>query len=329
MKVKIKGLIGVAVSLLLLGLMFILLRSKNADSFLEVWRRLEVVSLLMAALCVLGGTLAGAWRLQAIVRTANKVETNLASLLRLQLVSQFVAHGAPISALADVAKVAILSLRFSLSPGSALRIVVYERVMGAIAVIFLGAIALVFQFTISVPAHVLQVEGLFWVGGIVGIIVLIGLSRLRIVTGIALLDKAIRGIFAIGALLLHPRLFSTLLISSALQLSFVALAFLVLAASMTLTISAYQVFLFMPLIFFVASLPIFYQGWGGREAAVVLTLGSVSSMSSSEAVALSVAVGVSFLLAALPGGVFWLIRPSMRKAARDRASDLQNTNDER
>lgn len=329
MKVKVKGLIGVAVSLLLLGLIFILLRSKNADSFLDVWRRLDVVSLLLAAICVLAGTLAGAWRLQEIVHTANKVHTNLASLLRLQLVSQFVAHGAPISALADVAKVAILSLRFSLSPGSALRIVVYERVLGAIAVIFLGAMALVFQLTLSIPAHVLKVEALFWVGGITGIVVLIGLSRLRIATGIALLDKAIRGIFAIGGLLLYPRLFATLLVSSALQLSFVAIAFLVLAASMNLSVAAYQVFLFMPFVFFVASLPIFYQGWGGREAAVVLTLGSVSSMSSSEAVALSVAVGVSFLLAALPGGVFWLIRPSMRKAARDRASDLQSTNDER
>jgi uncharacterized membrane protein YbhN (UPF0104 family) len=324
MKVKVKGLIGVAFSLLLLGGIFILLQSKNADSFVEVWRRLEIVSLLTAVLCVLAATLAGAWRLQAIVRATNKVETNLASLLRLQLVSQFVAHGAPISALADVAKVAIFSLRFSLSPGGALRIVVYERVLGAIAVIFLGALALVFQFLLPIPSHVLKIEALFWVGGIVGIAVLIGLSRLRIVTGIALLDKAIRGIFAIGTLLLQPRLVSTLLASSALQLSLIAVAFLVLAASMHLTISAYQVLLFMPFVFFVASLPIFYQGWGGREAAVVLTLGSVSSMTSSEAVALSVAFGVSFLLAALPGGVFWLIRPSMRKAAKDRASELQN-----
>jgi uncharacterized membrane protein YbhN (UPF0104 family) len=329
MKTKIKGLIGVAVSLLLLGLIFILLRSKSADSLLDVWSRLGIVSLLMAVACVLAATLAGAWRLQAIVRTANKVETKLASLLRLQLVSQFVAHGAPISALADVAKVAILSLRFSLSPGASLRIVVYERVLGAIAVIFLGTIALAFQFVFSVPTHVLKIEAFIWTAGIIGIAVLIGLSRLKIVTGIALLDKAIKGIFAIGDLLLQPRLVSALLVSSALQLFLMAVAFIVLATSMHLTIPAYQVLLSMPFVFFVASLPIFYLGWGGREAAVVLTLGSVSSISSSEAVALSVAFGVSFLLAALPGGVFWLIRPSMRKAARDRAHDLLRPNDER
>jgi hypothetical protein len=329
MKIKIKGLIGLASSLLLLGVIFILLRAKSADSLLDVWRRLGIVSLLTAVTCVLGTTLAGAWRLQAIMTATNNTETRLASLLRLQLVSQFVAHGAPISALADVAKVAILSLRFSLSPGAALRIVVYERVLGAIAVICLGTIALGFQFLFSVPLHVLKIEALVWAGGIGGIVVLIGLSRLKIVTGIGLLDKAIRGIFTIGALLFQPRLVLTLLLSSAAQLVLMAAAFLVLGNSMHLVVPVSQVVLFMPFVFFVASLPIFYLGWGGREAAVVLTLGSVSSMSSSEAVALSVAFGVCVLLAALPGGVFWLMRPSMRKAASDRAAQLQTLSEEK
>src|SRR3954452_200628 len=105
MKLKLKGLIGLLSSLLLLGLIFILLREKNVESLLEVWRRLGVLSLFIAVTCVLGTTLAGAWRLQAIMAVSNNVKANLASLLRLQLVSQFVAHGAPISALADVAKV--------------------------------------------------------------------------------------------------------------------------------------------------------------------------------------------------------------------------------
>ncbi|WP_375413845.1 YbhN family protein [uncultured Bradyrhizobium sp.] len=328
MKSKLKGLIGLLSSLLLLGLIFVLLRAKNADSLLEAWRRLGFLSLFIAVTCVLGTTLAGAWRLQAIMAISNNAKSSLASLLRLQLVSQFVAHGAPISALADVAKVAILSLRFNLSPGASLRVVVYERVLGAIAIICLGSVAFGFQFLVSVPLHVLKVEALVWATGILGIMVLLGLSRFKIVTGIGLLDKAIRGIFTVGHLLFRPRLSVTLLISSAVQLLLMATAFLVLAESMHLVVSPLQLILFMPFVFFVASLPIFYLGWGGREAAVVLTLGSVSSMTSSEAVALSVAFGVCVLLAALPGGVFWLMRPSMRKAASDRAAQLQTLSEE-
>lgn len=328
MKAKLKGLIGLASSLLLLGGIFVLLQAKSADSLLDVWRRLGAVSLLTAVVCVWGTVLAGAWRLQAIISVTNNTETKLASLLRLQLVSQFVAHGAPISALADVAKVAILSLRFNLSPGASLRIVVYERVLGAIAVICLGSFALGCQLMLPVPIHVLKIEAWVWAAGLTGILILIALSRLRMVTGMGLLDKVIRGVFTVGFLLLRPRLTLTLLISSATQLFFMALAFLVLAESMHLVVSPPQLILFMPFVFFVASLPIFYLGWGGREAAVVLTLGSVSSITSSEAVALSVAFGVCVLLAALPGGAFWLMRPSMRKAASDRAAQMQTSSEE-
>jgi hypothetical protein len=35
---------------------------------------------------------------------------------------------------------------------------------------------------------------------------------------------------------------------------------------MAISIEPMLIFLYMPLIFFVASLPIFYMGWGGREA---------------------------------------------------------------
>jgi hypothetical protein len=328
MKIRINGALGIAISLSLLGLILIFLRAKSADTLVDVWRRLGVGSLLIAVTCVLGTTLAGAWRLQAIMTATNNTETKLVSLLRLQLVSQFVAHGAPISALADLAKVAIISFRFNLTPGAGLRIVVYERVFGAIAVICLGTVALGFQFVFSVPVHVLKIEMLVWTGGIAALGVLIGLSRLKIATGIGLLDGAIRGIFTVGTFLFQPRLTLTLLISSGAQLFLMAMAFLVLATSMHLVLSEFQVVLFMPFVFFVASLPIFYLGWGGREAAVVLTLGSVSSMSSSEAVALSVAFGVCVLLAALPGGVFWLLRPSMRKAASDRAAELRALSEE-
>jgi len=61
---------------------------------------------------------------------------------------------------------------------------------------------------------------------------------------------------------------------------------------MHLTLPARQVILFMPFISFIASLPIFYLGWGAREAAVILTVGASAPLSPPESVALSVAFGV-------------------------------------
>jgi hypothetical protein len=249
----------------------------------------------------------------------------LTSLVRLQLISQFVAHGAPVSALADVAKVAFMSLRFGLTAASALRVVVYERVTRAVAAVVLGVAALLVQWVSGVTAHVLRIEMLVWSAGIIGIIAsLFAMSKLNVAVGVTLVDKAIRGMLALSSLLLEPRFSILLLISATAQLGFMALAFVVLANSMHLVIAGPQILLFMPFISLVSSLPIFYVGWGAREAATVLTFCSMSSISPSEAVALSLAFGVCFFTS-LPGAFFWLLRPSMRKAVTDTGLQLQTS----
>jgi uncharacterized membrane protein YbhN (UPF0104 family) len=324
MKIK-NGWIALASSLLLLGAIFVLLRGNNLASLLQVWRRLDSVSLFSAVICVLAMQLAAAWRLK-IIMAADHAEAKLASLFRIQLLSQFIAHGAPISALADLAKVAILALRYSFSSGRALRLIVYERALGAIGMVCIGAIFLGFQFLVApIPSHVVNVEAIFWASGLLGIVVLIGLSSFHVVTRIGLLNRVIHGVFRLGFLLLQPSFAMLLLAATTLQLIFMGLSFLVLANAMNLSLSATQVMLFMPFISFIASLPIFYLGWGAREAAVILTIGASSSISSSEAVALSVAFGVCVLLAALPGGIFWLMRPSMRKAVKVEVDRLQTS----
>jgi len=66
----------------------------------------------------------------------------------------------------------------------------------------------------------------------------------------------------------------------------------------------------------VSALPIFYQGWGGREAIVVATIGGVGQVTNAEAIALSIAFGIVIFLASLPGAVVWIMQPSMGAAAR-------------
>ena len=54
--------------------------------------------------------------------------------MRIQLISQFIAYGAPISALSsDLAKAAMIKLRFDLPLGQSIRIVLYERICGALS----------------------------------------------------------------------------------------------------------------------------------------------------------------------------------------------------
>jgi hypothetical protein len=104
------------------------------------------------------------------------------------------------------------------------------------------------------------------------------------------------------------------MVISLFQMISMACVFIILAAGMHIAVPPVRAMLFMPLIFFVSSLPIFYLGWGAREAIVIATLGSAATVSTAEAVALSVGFGVIVFLSSLPGALFWLLRPSMRKA---------------
>ena len=49
---------------------------------------------------------------------------------------------------------------------------------------------------------------------------------------------------------------------------------------------------------------------------IILTIGGMGSVSSAQSIALSVAFGVVVALSSIPGALFWIMRPSMRKSVR-------------
>ncbi len=142
------------------------------------------------------------------------------------------------------------------------------------------------------------------------------LGGLQVTTSIGLLDRAARAVGQLGTILRRPAVAGELLLVSLAQLVGFALVFTTLAQGMHLPVSNVQIALFMPFIFLISSLPIFYQGWGGREAVVLLTIGGLGTATSAQAIALSVAFGVAVFLSSIPGAVFWIMRPSMRKSVR-------------
>jgi hypothetical protein len=238
----------------------------------------------------------------------------LLSMFRIQLVSQFAGHGAPISALGDLARAAMLKLRFDVTMGRAVRIVFYERVAGALGAAVVGLIAVSVELCLPPPRPLVTSQLLLWAAGLAGAAVLLLINGLHVNTRFDKLNQAVRAVAMLGEMLANPPIALWLMLIALLQMTSMAGVFIILAAGMHIAVSPLQAVLFMPLIFFVSSLPIFYLGWGAREAIVIATLGSAAAVSTAEAVALSVGFGVIVFLSSLPGALFWLLRPSMRKA---------------
>lgn len=300
---------------LLAAILFLLSRKEGLDVLVAVWNCTDPAAFFFAVLLMLIVQGIYTWRIK-IITAANGLSTiGYLSLFRIQLVSQFIAYGAPISALSDFAKAAMVKLRFNLSIGRSLLIILYERICGALGAVVIGLIATLCQLVVPTPATLVHVQFLVWATGLFGAAVILAIGGLHIRSGVGLFDRAAHAATLLGHMLRRPAVTGKLLLVSFAQLMGFALVFLVLAQGMHLPVSGLHVVLFMPFIFLISSLPIFYQGWGGREAIVALTIGS-GTVSDAELIALSVAFGVVVALSSLPGALFWMLRPSMRKCVR-------------
>jgi glycosyltransferase 2 family protein len=302
--------------LLFTAILYLLSRKQGLDALIDVLRHTDPVPFCIAVVLMLVVQGVSAYRLKIITAAEALHSIGYQSLLRIQLISQFIAYGAPISALSDLAKAAMIKLRFDLPLGQSIRIVLYERICGALGAVVIGLFATLGQLAVPTPRTLVDVQFVVWAVGLLGGAIILLIGGLNLTSGVVLLDRAARAVTALAAILRHPIVASQLLLVSLLQLLGFAMIFVILTQGMHIPASRLQVILFTPFIFLISSLPIFYQGWGGREAVMILTIGGMGNVSSAQSIALSVAFGVVVALSSVPGALFWIMRPSMRKSVR-------------
>jgi glycosyltransferase 2 family protein len=313
---RLKWVAFVSSLLLFTAILYLLSRKQGPDALIDVLRRTDTVPFCIAVVLMLLVQGVSAYRVKIITAAEALESIGYQALLRIQLISQFIAYGAPISALSDLAKAAMIKLRFDRPLGQSIRIVLYERICGALGAVAIGLLATIGQLAISTPRPLVEIQFAVWAVGLLIGATILAIGGLNLTSGISLLDRIARAVTTLAAILRHPTVVSQLFLVSFLQLLGIATIFLILAQGMHIPASRLHVVLFTPFIFLISSLPIFYQGWGGREAVIILTIGGTGNVSSAQSVALSVAFGVVVALSSIPGALFWIVRPSMRKAVR-------------
>lgn len=311
------------ISLLLLStaVLYMVLHNDQLSAVLATWRRIDTPHLVTAIALIILAQLAVGWRCRIILDGDGLREPNMFwPLVRIQMVTLFAAHGAIIPGFAEVAKATMLKLRFDISAARSVKLVIYERICTAIGFMMVGLLTTPPLFLVEVPSLLVIVPLLLWLAGLVMLATILVLANRNISTGSSRIDWFVSSFLQVGRLYHRRRSFVELFLSAFAQLLLVATTFLVLSRAMAMPIEPVFIFLFMPFIFFVASLPVFYMGWGGREAVVIMTLGTVAHLPTAEALALSAAYGVTVFLASPPGALLWLMRPSMRRAIDEKRS---------
>ena len=95
-----------------------------------------------------------------------------------------------------------------------------------------------------------------------------------------------------------------LVVSVTLQIVQIASVFAI-AVAVGVEVSFTAVMIALPAVLLVSSLPISLAGWGVREQSMVLALGAVG-VAATDALAISVLLGLSWIVIGLPGAIVWL-----------------------
>lgn len=225
--------------------------------------------------------------------------------LRLTCGASFVALAAPMALVADVAKIGALRLFGNVSLVDATRYTLFDRVIAVQWMSILGLLAMPAQLAFRFPLQTIGYQVLLFGGALAAIAILIVLPKWLALVPVEVVGRLARLFVGYGSMLTTRRTLVQLAIGALnLVLVFTTLYFLLRAAR--LTADAWRLVTLVPFLQFINGLPFLYMGWGGREIAIAMTLGTVAGLSLNEALAVSAAWGIILLLTNLVNGTFLL-----------------------
>jgi hypothetical protein len=206
--------------------------------------------------------------------------------------------------------------RIGIGLGAAIRSILLDRACGYLVLVVLYALGLPLWLKILADPEERSVVVAVLLFAMLGLIALVSLDclprpllRLRVVTEFAELSRASRRLFA------DPGRCGAVLALSVVTIALTVLAFKLVGDAVGSRISFGSWMMIVPPVTLIQLVPVSLAGWGVREAALVVALGSFG-VPAEAALAISVLVGLCSIVAGLPGGLIWLadwdIAPSPR-----------------
>lgn len=291
------------------GLVVWLVREADRSALRAAIANVDAVEALVVVVLLFALTVVQAWR-WTVVAGALGIHFPLRSAWTIALIGSFFNQVLPSSVGGDAARVYRLR-RAGLRIGAALNSVLVDRfvaLLGTLVIVSLG-LPLLFRW-IHEPEMRLAVVGVA-AAGLAGLSLLTVVARLpfvrnreerRAVRALAQLSRDARGVLKPSVLV--PALLISLVIHTG-----VSTAVWRLAAATGVELAFVEAAILVPLVILFSMIPITIAGWGVREGAMVVALGTVA-VDGDAALALSLLFGLASAVASLPGGLVWLMTRS-------------------
>jgi hypothetical protein len=263
------------------------------------------VPLIAATLLVLSlANFVVAWRWHLIL-SAEAPSPGSTTLLKIMFVGLFFNQILPTGVGGDVVRAWRCS-RLGIALGAAIRSILLDRACGYLVLVILYAVALPTLLHILPDARERSAVLAVLAVALLGLLALISLdrlprpiSRLRLMAPFAELSRAGRRLFT------NPRQCSIVLGLSVITIALTVLAFKFVGDAIGNQLSLGSWIIVVPPVTLIQLVPVSLAGWGVREAALVVALGSFG-VPAEAALAISVLVGLCSIVVGLPGGLIWL-----------------------
>ncbi|NQV85263.1 MAG: flippase-like domain-containing protein [Rhodospirillales bacterium] len=276
----------------------------------DPWMLIAALVVIWVQMCV-GGL---RWR---SVLVAMGASFSIPDSVRLFWIGAFFSQALPSSVGGDPVRM-YKAYKLGLSIREAVNSVLLERAVTVVALVLLvDSTQPWFNPRVDHPSTelILPAVILITLGAAVGIAVLMVLDRLpatlmrwRVVRGLGNLGIDARKVF------LSPTDLPRVLFWGVLTHINIALAVFALAMGLDMNVTLVDCLTLMPLVVLIMTVPISIGGWGVRETAMVALFGLIG-VADESALVLSVLLGLVGMVAALPGGLIWLL-------SRDRGETL-------
>lgn len=297
-------LVKAAISAALIA--FLVSRVKFAPLIARL-EQIDAVWLALALAVCFGQLLLTGWRYGLIGRAVGAA-LPMGEAVRLVLIGQFFSQTLP-SAIGGDAVRAWMTTRHGIAWGRAVSAVLCDRGVAMVVLLVLATLTIpIFLLRIDAPwtRWFVPVPAAMLIAGFAALLFgtearLAYFARWRPLRPFAILVADMRRI-----VLTASESPTILLLSVAVHVSVIGSVWL-LARALAIDVAFLDCLVLVPPIVVLTLAPVSIAGWGVREGAMVLGFALVG-VSEADALALSVATGLSLMAASIPGGVLWLLR---------------------
>lgn len=233
-------------------------------------------------------------------------------LLKLNLLTLFSAHFVPFGALADAMRTLVSRKLLKIPVGKAVEGVIADRALAVAGFALFGLLLLPLQISMHWPWRIVMAQ----IATFGGLLVLLGVAAFGLTLHVRFLKSAAE---AARRFLGHIATCDSLgwqLGLAAVSTGLFAAMLVLLGLGLGLRIPLWVAFTTTPAIYLSQVVPIFYAGFGSREIAFAALLVPSGVLVDSDAVALSLSIGLCNLAASVPGVIFaWPLLQALRGKA--------------